>query len=67
MKEFLTTAEAAERLKVTTRRVTALIKSGKLVAEKMGRDYIIRASALKDKELRNRKVGRPRKASSVRG
>jgi excisionase family DNA binding protein len=57
--EFLTTKQAAEKLGITPRRVQALIESGRLPAQKFGRDYQIKE---KDLELvENRKVGRPRK------
>ncbi len=58
--EFLTTKEVAEKLGVTLRRVQAMIQSGRLPAQKFGRDYMIRETDLKLVE--NRKVGRPRKA-----
>ena len=37
----LTTAQVAEKLGVTPRRVRALITSGRLKAKKIGRDYLI--------------------------
>jgi len=37
----ITTKEAALELGITPRRVQALIKSGRLPAEKIGRDWII--------------------------
>ena len=57
---LITTGEAAERLGVTIRRVQALITSGKLPAQKFGRDYMIDEKDLK--LVADRKVGRPRKA-----
>ena len=57
---MLTTNEVAERLGVTLPRVHALIRDGRLPAEKMGRDYFIKESDLKLVE--NRKTGRPPKA-----
>jgi excisionase family DNA binding protein len=57
--DFLTTKEAAERLGITPRRVQALVTSGRLPAQKIGRDYLIKEKDLKLVE--NRKVGRPRK------
>ena len=59
---LLTTQEAAERLGVSTRRITALIKSGKLPAERFGRAHVIQESDLKLVE--DRKPGRPMKAES---
>jgi excisionase family DNA binding protein len=59
--EFLTTKEAAKRLGVKIRMVQLLIQSGRLPAQKFGRDYMIKEADLKLVE--NRKVGRPRKVS----
>lgn len=58
--DFLTTKEVAEKLGVTLRRIQAMIQSGRLPAQKFGRDYMIRDADLKLVE--NRKVGRPKKA-----
>ena len=55
--EFLTTKEVAARLGITTRRVQALVTAGRLPAQKIGRDYLIREKDLKLVE--DRKVGRP--------
>jgi len=57
--ETLTTKEVAERLGVTVPRVHALIRAGRLPAEKRGRDVFIKESDLQLVE--NRKTGRPRK------
>ncbi len=57
--DFLTTKQTAERLKITPRRVQALIEAGRLPAQKFGRDYMIREMDLKLVE--NRKRGRPKK------
>jgi excisionase family DNA binding protein len=60
--DLLTTKDAAERLGISVRRVHALIEAGRLPAQKLGRDYVI-----KEKDLRlveDRKPGRPRKATS---
>ena len=54
---LLTTKEVAERLKVSVRRVHALIQDNRLPAQKFGRDYMIKEKDLKLVE--NRKVGRP--------
>lgn len=54
---ILTTTEAATRLGVSPRRVQALIKAGRLPAQKLGRDWMIRAQDLKLVE--DRKPGRP--------
>lgn len=54
------TTEASQRLGVTPNRVRALIKAGRLPAQKLGRDYFIDPNDLK--LVRNRKPGRPRLA-----
>jgi excisionase family DNA binding protein len=53
------TAEAGKRLRVSQDRVRALIKTGRLPAIKMGRDYFIDPEDLV--LVKNRKPGRPRK------
>jgi len=60
--KLLTTKEAAERLGVGYVRVHQLIKQGRLPAEKVGRDWLIREEDLKLVE--NRKPGRPTKQAS---
>jgi excisionase family DNA binding protein len=60
--ETLTTKEAAARLGVTVPRIHALIKAGRLPAEKRGRDVFIKESDLKLVE--NRKPGRPSKSKT---
>ena len=55
---MLTTKEVADRLGITMRRVQALVQTGKLPAQKFGRDYMIKEKDLKLVE--NRKVGRPK-------
>lgn len=56
----MTTSQAAERLKVTPRRVRALIAAGKLPARECecGKEWIIAESDLA--LVRDRKPGRPR-------
>ena len=56
---LLTTSEAAEILGVTRWRVNALIKSGRLKAEKKGQIYLIDEQDLKPVMVR--KAGRPPK------
>lgn len=56
---MLTTAEVAERLKVSLRRVRQLIEAGRLPSQQFGRDHIIYEKDLKLVE--DRKVGRPSK------
>ena len=53
------TAMAAQRLGVSPDRVRALIKAGRLPAQKLGRDYVIDPKDLA--LVKNRKPGRPRK------
>ena len=57
-----TTATAATELGVSVRRVQAMIKAGRLVAQKHGRDWIIEAAALD--AVRERKPGKPPKPSA---
>jgi excisionase family DNA binding protein len=57
---LITTAEAGEILGVSSKRVVHLIHAGRLVAEKVGRDWLIDPRALK--AVRKRKPGRPRKS-----
>ena len=59
---LLTTSEVAARLGVTVKRVQAMIRDGRLPAEKMGRDYFIKEDDLKLVE--DRKPGRPRKGKA---
>ena len=59
----LSTAEAAERLGVSERRIRSLITEGKLAATKLGRDYSIEESAL-GKVTVYGKRGRPPKKGS---
>ena len=54
------TTEAARRLGVKPNRVRVLIESGRLKAQKIGREYAINPSDLN--AVKDRKVGRPRKA-----
>jgi len=54
------TTEAAKRLGVSSNRVRALIDSGRLKAQKIGREYAINPNDLK--AVQNRKAGRPRKS-----
>ena len=59
MNELLTTKEAAKELKISVRRIQALITAGRLHAQKIGRDWIIRKADLD--LVRVRKPGRPPK------
>lgn len=60
MNELLTTAEAAESLGVSARRVRQLIDEGKLEARQVGRDYVIATSSLEGVKVYG-KPGRPPK------
>ncbi len=59
MKGYLTTQEAAVKLGVSVRRVVALINSGDLPSNRIGRSHVIKESDLKLVE--DRKTGRPAK------
>lgn len=59
---LLTSAQAAEELGVTADRVYALIRAGRLKAEKFGNVWMIREKDLD--AVRDRKPGRPRKKDS---
>ena len=62
---ILTTAQAAERLGVSARRVQQLVKDGRLPAEQFGGALMIKEEDLKLVE--NRKVGRPRVVHDDKG
>ena len=62
--KMLTTKEVGERLGVTVQRIHALIRVGRLPAEKFGRDYLIQESDLK--LVKDRKPGRPTKQAAKR-
>jgi excisionase family DNA binding protein len=57
MEPLLTTTQAAERLGVSRRRVLAMIRSGRLRAERIGRDWLIAEADLA--LVQERKPGRP--------
>ena len=61
---LLSTNQAAEKLNVTAIRVRQLIKEGKLVAQKVGRDYAIEESALESVKTYG-KAGRPTKTKKA--
>lgn len=56
---LLSTNEVAVKLGVTPIRVRAMIRAGRLPAQKIGRDYVVREPDLRLVE--NRKSGRPHK------
>ena len=49
---LINTSQADRALGVSVRRVQALIKSGRLSAKKLGRDWVIKKSDLKNGKLR---------------
>ncbi|HKV41543.1 MAG TPA: helix-turn-helix domain-containing protein [Blastocatellia bacterium] len=61
--DLLTTKEAAAQLGVSERRVRGLIAEGKLVAQRIGRDYAIERRALAKVKVYG-KQGRPPKANT---
>lgn len=62
MANQLTTQQVAAELGVTKARVHALIRAGRLRAEKIGIQYLIAPADLA--AVRDRKPGRPRKAKA---
>lgn len=56
---YLTTAEAAKRLGVSTGRVRQFLADGRIKARKFGRDWAIPASAVAEFAKIERKVGNP--------
>jgi excisionase family DNA binding protein len=63
--QWLTTKQAAEKLGVSDVRVRAMIKAGRLPAQKFGHVHMISEDDLKLVE--NRKVGRPPKIKAEIG
>ncbi|MDQ3323861.1 MAG: helix-turn-helix domain-containing protein [Acidobacteriota bacterium] len=61
--KILSTAEAAEKLKISAIRVRQLIQEGRLPAQKVGRDYVIQESDLK--LVNERRNGRPKKEAAT--
>lgn len=57
---FLTTQQVADELGVTKARVIAMIRAGRLHAEKVGIQYLVKPADV-DK-VRDRKAGRPPKS-----
>jgi excisionase family DNA binding protein len=60
--ELLTTKTAAARLRITPRRVVALIQAGRLPARRLGRDWLIEEPHLA--AIAVRKPGRPQRRLS---
>jgi excisionase family DNA binding protein len=59
--DWMTVAEAARILKVSTRRVHQFIDEGRLEAEKIGRDVFIRRPSVEVLKRQPRRPGRPKK------
>ena len=59
MEKLLTTSEVANRLKVSQRRIVAMIGAGKIRALRPGREYLIEESALAGVKTYGQ-VGRPK-------
>jgi len=57
--KLINTKEASKRLGVNGQRVRALIAAGRLPAQKVGRDWVIRERDLA--KVSDRKPGRPKK------
>jgi excisionase family DNA binding protein len=57
--EFIGTAEAAQRLGISQKRVNVLIQQGRLPASKVGNVYMINSKDLA--KVKDRKPGRPAK------
>src|SRR4051794_33854017 len=58
--DLLSVHQVAEMLGITPHRTRALIRSGRLAAVKMGRDWFVQPAAVE--MARERKPGRPKKA-----
>lgn len=56
---YLTTQQAAEALGVTRQRIGAMIRAGRLRAERAGHTWLIKPAWLD--AVRDRKPGRPRR------
>lgn len=59
----LTTRQAADRLGLKVYQILSMIKSKRLIAEKVGRDYIIEEASLVGSTIGPR--GRPRKSDNI--
>ena len=62
--KIISTAEAARRLGVTANRVRAMIRAKRLKAIKVGHEWLIDPKDLDT--VKDRKVGRPRKARKAK-
>ncbi len=61
--DLLTTKEAAEKLGVSARRVNQLIDEKKLIAQKIGSQFVIKESDLSKVKIYG-KAGRPKKEAT---
>jgi excisionase family DNA binding protein len=58
---IISTIEAAERLKISRRRILTLIQDGRLRAQKLGPMWMVEEKDLHEFEEKPRLPGRPRK------
>lgn len=58
MKDYMSVAQAAEKLDVSPRRVRAIIANGDLAAEKVGRGWLVSRGSIQVELSRNRPQGR---------
>ena len=56
----MTTTEAAQALGVSLRRVQAMVKAGRLIAVKRGRDWVISDKSVRAYQQTARQPGRPK-------
>ena len=63
-KRTMTTADVADQLGISVRRVQALINDRQLPAEKHGRDYVVYASDVEEFSQRERPAHRPTKGKT---
>ena len=61
-RNLLSVAEAAAELNVTRARVNQLIDGGVLIAQRIGRAFVISRDELEKAKRRNQSPGRPRSA-----
>jgi excisionase family DNA binding protein len=67
MEGYVSTARAAEILKCSVRRVRALLDSGGLTGEKVGRDWVVTEVSVKAYAASPRKPGPKAKAKPKKG
>lgn len=59
MNEWLTTIQAGERLGISRKMIIKLINAGRVVATKVGRDYLIVLSEVEKYQRERKAPGRP--------